>query len=147
MVVITVIIFSGAQRKENSNICPCQFPHITCILRGYRILPSWLLEIWCKDMSLFFFFFWCPAVTGVNAAKIKPQEASVLSLRKKSFESKKIFSIQVCRRIILFSFGREPEEYNAVLRALGSWCQPWCWPAMDARLLLKQFFEGRKEAV
>lgn len=151
--VITVIIFSGAQGRENSRIFPCQFPHITYILRGYRILSFWFWEIWCKDLSLFlllFIYFYFDALQWLELMQLRSRPTRLqfshwgkkaLNLKKKNF----FFPYRSARELFLFSFGREPEESDAILLILCSWCLPWCWPAKFAQLLLDQFFGRRKE--
>lgn len=144
--ISTVIIFSGAGGKENGNI----LPHTTCILRRYFLLG--FLEITKNDMMerhimLSLFSFWYIVVAEVNAAKIKHQENSTLSLRKSS-ESEKIFPIQVHQRASCsFFFCGEPRESEAARFALGTCCQLWCLPARDTYLLLEQFFEGEESYI
>lgn len=114
MMVSTVIIFSGALGRENSNIL--------VIVIYYLILPAFSEDssplVFGNMMQrhvIFFFSFWYTLVAGVNAAKIKPQEILTLSL-KKSSESEKIFPTQVCRReLFLLFFHGEPGESEAVL--------------------------------
>ena len=140
-----VIILFGAWGRENTNILTCLFSHVTCIHRDYRILPPWLLEIWYKDVAFFFSFFlsffsfWCTWMAEVNAAKIKPYKASALSLRKRS-KSEKMFPIQVCKELCPLSFHRKLKWWEAVLFALGSWRQLWCWPAREAQLSIRANF-------
>lgn len=84
MVVTTVIIFFGAQEKKNSSNI---LPHIICILRGFFLFGFWKYDAkTCHSVFLFCFVlpFWCTLVTGVNAAKIRPQEVLILSLKKHS---------------------------------------------------------------
>ena len=127
----TIIILFEAWGKENTNILTCLFSHVTCIHRGYRILPPWLLEIRYKDVaffSIFFFFFsfWCTWVPEVNTAKIKPYKASTLSLRKRS-ESEKMFPIQVCQRAV-------PSLFPQGAQGIGS--SSFCSGLMAAALML-----------
>ena len=140
----TIIILFEAWGKENTNILTCLFSHVTCIHRGYRILPPWLLEIRYKDVAFFSIFFFFFHFDALECLKLTLLKSSLTRLQLfhwgKDLNLKRCFPFRSARELCPLSFLREPKGSEAVLFALGSWRQLWCWPARDAQLSIRANF-------
>ena len=140
----TVVILFGAWGRENTNILTCLFAHVTYIHRGYRILPPWLLEIRYKDVAFFSFFLSFCHFDALECLKIMLLKSSLTRLQlfhwRKDLNLKRCFPFRSARERCPLSFCREPKGSEAVLFALGSWWQLWCWPAREAQLSIRANF-------